>query len=244
MKTLTHIVVMTSMLLSIQTITPSIHKIYISTSNNALRGSLNVICGSMCSGKSEELIRQIRRFIIAGMEVLIFKPAIDTAQRANINVDPLSCISSRSGSWLKSFAANNVDEIKQHINSSTARIIAIDEVMFFTSEKQELITLIKALVNAGKIVLIAGLELDFRGEPFGPMPELLAMADNVMKLTAICSVCNNDTYCLNQRLVNGQPAHYDDPLIVVDSAVGSNHYEPRCRACHKIRTEKRTTSNE
>jgi len=201
------------------------------------KGSLTVICGSMCSGKSEELIRQIARFILAGLNVLVFKPTIVNEEKINLNIDPLSYISSRSGSWVDCFAVSSAAEMQEYVENSHAQIIAIDEVMLFTSESKDFIQLIRSLVNNGKTVIIAGLDLDFRGEPFGPMPELLAFADHVVKLSAICSVCNNDTYCLTQRLVNGQPARYDDPLIVIDSAVGSNHYEPRCRACHVIRRD-------
>lgn len=210
------------------------HKIL---SQQTKKGSLTVICGSMCSGKSEELIRQIARFILAGLNVLVFKPTIVNEEKIDLNIDPLTYISSRSGSWVDCFAVSNSAEMQEYIDNSQAQIIAIDEVMLFTTESKNFIQLIRSLVNNGKTVIIAGLDLDFRGEPFGPMPELLAFADHVVKLTAICSVCNNDTYCLTQRLVNGQPAHYNDPLIIIDSAVGSNHYEPRCRACHVIRKD-------
>lgn len=197
------------------------------------RGSLTIICGSMCSGKSEELIRQAGRFLLAGFNVLVFKPTIDNREILKLNLDPLTYIASRSGSWVECIPAQNCAEMQSYIDQSSATIIAIDEVMFFTAESKELIALVSALVSSGKKVIIAGLELDFRGEPFGPMPELLALADNVMKLSAICTVCGTDTYCLNQRLVNGKPAHYNDPIIMV----GASQYEPRCRKCHIIRKD-------
>lgn len=197
------------------------------------RGSLTVITGSMCSGKSEELIRLAGRFILAGFDVLVFKPAIDNRAILQLNIDPSTYISSRSGSWVECIPATTCAEMRAYIDQSSASVIAIDEVMFFTAEAKELISLISELVAAQKKVMIAGLDLNFRGEPFGPMPDLLALADNVIKLTAICTVCGTDTYCITQRLVEGKPAHYNDPLIVV----GANQYEPRCRKCHIIRKD-------
>lgn len=193
-------------------------------------GSLTVICGSMCSGKSEEIIKQIGRFILAGRDVLVFKPAIDNRKLLNLDKDPLSYIPSRNGSWINCIPVKSVAEIKDIILQSKASIVAIDEVHFFTSEQDEFIQLVRTLVESGKKVILAGLELDFRSEPFGPMPQLLAYADHVMKLTAICTICGDDTFCISQRLIDGQPAHYNDPLIVV----GASQYEPRCRKCHVI----------
>ncbi|MBP9764879.1 thymidine kinase [Candidatus Babeliales bacterium] len=199
------------------------------------RGSLSVICGSMCSGKSEELIRTAGRFILSGFHVLVFKPTIDTRTILQLELDPLTYISSRSGSWVECIAVQNCTDMKKYTEQTDAQVIAIDEVMFFTHEADELIQLINTLVAQGKKVMVAGLDLNFRGEPFGPMPQLLALADNVMKLTAICSVCGTDTYCITQRLVDGQPAHRNDPLIVVESSQKSITYEPRCRKCHTLR---------
>jgi thymidine kinase len=197
------------------------------------KGSLSVICGSMCSGKSEELIRQVGRFTIAGFNVLVFKPSIDNREILKLDLNPLSYISSRSGSWTKCVAVTSCDEILNTALGSDVDVVAIDEVMFFTAESKQFITIIQQLLDAKKTIIIAGLDLNFRGEPFGPMPDLLAMADNVIKLTAICSVCQDDTYCITQRLIDGVPAHYNDPLIVV----GASQYEPRCRKCHIIRKD-------
>lgn len=196
------------------------------------KGSLTVICGSMCSGKSEELIRQVGRFTIAGFNVLVFKPSIDNREILKLDLNPLSYISSRSGSWTKCVAVNNCEEILNTSLESDADVVAIDEVMFF-SDTEKFIDIIQQLLAAKKIIIIAGLDLNFRGEPFGAMPDLLAIADNVVKLTAICSVCQDDTYCITQRLIDGVPAHYNDPLIVV----GASQYEPRCRKCHIIRKD-------
>lgn len=197
------------------------------------KGSLTVFCGSMCSGKSEELIRQVGRFILAGFEVLVFKPSIDNRKILDLELDPLHYIPSRTGSWVNCIPVTSVQDIYETALTSSAHIIAIDEVMFFNSEKDALLSLIRSLVKSNKKVLVAGLDLDFRAEPFGIIPELLAYADKVIKLTAICNVCGDDTFCLTQRLVNGQPAHYNDPLIMV----GSTEYEPRCRTCHIIKKD-------
>lgn len=194
------------------------------------KGSLTVICGSMCSGKSEELIKQVGRFILAGFDVTVFKPAIDNRKILQVDANPLSYISSRNGSWIDCIAVSSCAEMEEILKNSSAMIVAIDEVHFFTSETDHLIKLVHNLIDAGKKVIVGGLDLDFRGEPFGPMPQLLALADHVEKLTAICSVCGQDTYCISQRLVDGKPAHYNDPLIVV----GASQYEPRCRKCHII----------
>lgn len=193
-------------------------------------GSLSVICGSMCSGKSEELIRQVGRFILAGFNVLAFKPAIDDRKLLNLDQDPLSYIPSRTGSWINCIPVASVSHMKKIIDELNPMVIAIDEVNFFVTEQQEFITLIQSLVAKGKKVIVSGLDLNFRAEPFSPMPELLAFADTVMKLTAICSQCGDDVFCITQRLIDGNPAHYDDPLIVV----GATQYEPRCRKCHII----------
>lgn len=197
------------------------------------KGSLTVICGSMCSGKSEELIKQVGRFILAGFDVQAFKPAIDDRKLLTLEQDPLTYIPSRSGSWIECTAVKTVDEMKEIIKKQTAQVIAIDEIHFFTPEKDSLILFIRSLVESGKKVIVSGLELDFRSEAFGPMPELLAFADNVIKLKAICNICGDDTFCISQRLIDGKPAHYNDPLIIV----GSSQYEPRCRKCYIIRKD-------
>ncbi|MBI2352621.1 thymidine kinase [Candidatus Dependentiae bacterium] len=193
-------------------------------------GSLTVICGSMCSGKSEELIKQVGRFILAGFNVLVLKPAIDNRKILNLNQDPLTYIPSRNGSWINCLAISSIDEMKKMLTTSNATVIAIDEAHFFIDEQDDFIELIHSLIEENKKVIIAGLDLDFRAEPFGPMPKLMAYADNVIKLTAICTQCGNDVFCITQRLINGHPAHYNDPLIVV----GTTQYEPRCRSCHII----------
>lgn len=193
-------------------------------------GSLTVICGSMCSGKSEELIRQVGRFILAGFHVMAFKPAMDNRKMLHLELDPQDYIPSRTGSWINCIAVTSVAHMQKIIEEKNPSVIAIDEVNFFLGEQDKLVTFVEQLVSNNKKVIISGLDLNFRAEPFSPMPELLAFADQVMKLSAICSICGNDVFCITQRLIDGKPAHYNDPLIVV----GANQYEPRCRKCHII----------
>lgn len=189
---------------------------------------LTVICGSMASGKSDEFIRTCRRHIVAGQDIIIFKHAWDNRILHHQNYDPTLYVSSRSGSIINCQAIMSITDMQNIINNNPYSIIAIDEAQFFN--KEDLLKFVHELLTLGKTVIIAGLELDFRGETFGAMGELLAQADEVIKLKAICSVCKQDKFCITQRLINGQPAHYDDPLIMV----GESAYEPRCRDCHKV----------
>lgn len=195
-------------------------------------GTLIVICGSMCCGKTEELIRIVSRQIIADKsKVQTFKPVLDTRKLKNNDKDPSLFVTSRNGSSIGCIAVQNTDDMRAYIQEHNISIIAVDEAQFF--EKHEFITFVHDMVDLGKKVIIAGLDLDFRAEPFGPMGDLLAYADNVIKLTAICKKCGQDTYCISQRLINNEPAHYNDPIVMV----GENQYEPRCRKCYIIRKD-------
>lgn len=196
------------------------------------RGSLIIICGSMCSGKTEEIIRIIsRQMIVHKNNVQTFKPLIDTRVLKTNKKNPAHFITSRNGSFLPCVGVNNVEEIGEYLEKNKIATIAIDEAHFF--DKDEIIPFVKEIIKKGKKVVLSGLDLDFRGEPFGAMGELLAYADSVIKLTAICTECGKDRYCLTQRTINGKPAHYNDPIIMV----GENEYEPRCRNCHILRTD-------
>lgn len=196
------------------------------------RGSLIIICGSMCSGKTEEIIRIIsRQMLVHKNNVQTFKPLIDTRVLKTNKKDPAHFITSRNGSFLPCVGVNDVQEIKEYLKENDVATIAIDEAHFF--DKNEIIAFVKEVVQKGKKVVLSGLDLDFRGEPFGAMGDLLAYADSVIKLTAICTKCEKDRYCLTQRTINGQPAHYNDPIIMV----GENEYEPRCRNCHVLRVD-------
>lgn len=195
-------------------------------------GYLLVVCGSMCSGKTEELIRIMSRLIRADKNsIAVFKPALDTRVLTNNQKDPNQYVTSRNGSSINCIPVTSVQAMMEYIMEHTIEIIGIDEAQFLP--KEELVPAIKELIAQGRQIVISGLDLDFRAEPFGPMAELLAFADEIIKLTAICSQCGQDTYCITQRLVDGIPAHYNDPIIMV----GEIGYEPRCRSCHIIRKD-------
>ncbi len=182
-------------------------------------GSVEVITGSMFSGKTDELIRRLRRAAIAKQKVQVFKPIID-------NRYAIEKVASHDGNVFEALPISQAAEILQHLQPDTT-VVAIDEAQFFDPPIADIA---HQLAEQGLRVIAAGLDMDFRGEPFGPMPKLLAQAENVQKLHAICVVCGEDAYA-TQRLVNGQPAHYNDPIIIV----GANEmYEARCRRCHRV----------
>jgi thymidine kinase len=173
----------------------------------------------MFSGKTEELIRRVRRAKIAKQNVQVFKPAMDTRYTTE-------AVTSHNGLGVEAVPVQSAAEIEQLIRPETS-VAAIDEVQFFGWEITELC---QKLADRGMRVIAAGLDVDFRGEPFGPMPVLMAQAERVDKLQAICVVCGNPA-SRTQRLINGQPAAYDDPVILVG---GSESYEARCRKCHQV----------
>ncbi len=181
-------------------------------------GHIEVIVGPMFSGKSEELIRRVNRAVIAKQNVQVFKPAIDNRYDA-------VAVASHNGRTWEAIAINSVADIKDNVREDT-QVVAIDEGQFLSDD---LVQLALDLADEGKRVIIGGLDLDFRGEPFGPIPKLLAHAEMVDKLTAICSCGRAATR--TQRLIGGHPAHYDDPIILVGAA---ESYEPRCRECHTV----------
>jgi len=182
-------------------------------------GKLEVICGPMFSGKSEELIRRLKRAMIAKQHVIAFKHSLD--DRTTVEH-----IASHDGRTIKAFPTDTAEGILKHLTPDVD-VIGIDEVQFF---QPNIVTLVHRLVNEGKRVIIAGFERDFRGLPMGPMPLFLALADSVLKLSAICAICAKDAH-FTQRLVNGRPAKYDDPTIVIGA---QDCYQARCRNCHTI----------
>lgn len=188
-------------------------------------GWVEVICGSMFSGKSEELIRRIRRVQFAKQKIVVFKPMIDNrySEEAVVSHDGTSTIA---------IPIQQSEEIWQHI-SDEIDVIAIDETQFFD---EGIVEVVKELANHGYRVIVAGLDQDFRGIPFGPMPALLCMAEQVTKLHAVCAVCGSEA-SRTQRLINGQPAGADDPIILVGA---SEAYEPRCRHHHEVPAGKTT----
>jgi thymidine kinase len=183
------------------------------------KGRIELVCGSMFSGKTEELIRRIRRAIIAKQEVQVFKPAID--ERFH-----LQKVTSHNGVGVEAHPVANSAEILQQLDPETT-VVAIDEVQFFD---EGIVEICETLADQGKRVICAGLDMDFRGEPFGPMPQILAHAEDVEKLHAICVVCGDEA-SRTQRLIDGQPAAFDDPIVLVGAA---EVYEARCRECHEV----------
>mgnify|MGYP000911952949 CR=1 FL=1 len=192
-----------------------------------IKGSIEVITGPMFSGKSEELIRRLRRADIAGLKSIVFKPLRDNRYSED-------SIASHNGTLYKcSKVVKDEEEILDFLKDEIFDIVAIDEVNFFT---ESIVALCNDLALKGYRVIVAGLDTDFRGEPWSPMPELLAIADSVTKLTSICQKCRGIA-TRTQRLVNGKPARYSDPLIVVGSNKQNGKkelYEARCRRCHEV----------
>ncbi|MCU0512961.1 MAG: thymidine kinase [Anaerolineae bacterium] len=187
-------------------------------------GRIEVVCGSMFSGKTEELIRRVRRAIIAHQTVQVFKPILD--DRYGIQY-----VSSHNGQNVDATPVAAAADVLAQTGPHTT-VVAIDEVQFFDAG---ILAVVNALAARDIRVIVAGLDMDFRGEPFGCMPQLLSIAEEVTKLHAICVVCGDDA-TRTQRLVNGAPARYDDPIILVGA---QETYEARCRRHHCVpRAEK------
>ncbi len=182
-------------------------------------GWIEVICGSMFSGKTEELIRRVRRAQIARQKVQVFKPVLD-------NRYAVEKVTSHNGIHFEARPVKDAAELLSLVEPDTT-VVAVDEVQFFDWQIAEAC---KRLADRGTRVIVAGLDMDFRGEPFGPMPLLMAQAERVDKLQAICVRCGAPA-SRTQRLINGQPAAYDDPIILVGA---SEVYEARCRHCHQV----------
>jgi thymidine kinase len=182
-------------------------------------GSVEVITGSMFSGKTDELIRRLRRATIARQKVQVFKPVID--QRYGNEQ-----VTSHAGTAFDAIPIEKACDILKYLDPDTT-VVGIDEAQFFD---EAIVPLVQDLANRGIRVIVAGLDTDFRGEPFGYMPILMAQAERVDKLQAICMVCGEPA-CRTQRLVNGKPAHYNDPVIIVGA---SELYEARCRKHHIV----------
>jgi thymidine kinase len=183
-------------------------------------GWVHVICGCMFCGKTDEMLRLLRRFAIAGRQVVLVKPRVDTRTAEETVV-------SRSGAQHRAVTVDEAADIPGVIG--TADIVAIEEGQFWDDGLAEVVG---KLADAGKQVLVTGLDQDFRGDPFGPMPALMALADQVTKLTAICMVCGEPA-TRTQRLIDGQPAPADSPLIMV-GGMGDERYEARCRLHHEV----------
>jgi thymidine kinase len=182
-------------------------------------GTIEVICGSMFSGKTDELIRRLRRAGIARKRVQVFKPAIDVRYA-------VEKVTSHAGGDYDAIPVERASQIPELLQADT-EVIGVDEAQFFDAE---ILNVVRQLAESGRRVIVAGLDTDFRAEPFGPMPALMAQAEQVDKLQAICMVCGEPA-SRTQRLVNGQPARYHDPVVIVGA---SEMYEARCRAHHEV----------
>ncbi len=188
-------------------------------------GCIEVITGSMFSGKSEELIRRIKRAEYAKQKTVVFKHSIDKRYHENNVV-------SHAKNEIAAYAVSDIKSMKDIVNITGAVVVGIDEVQFFGTA---IVEFVKEMADRGKRVIAAGLDTDFRGEPFEPMPYLMAIAEKVDKLHAICSVCGAEA-SKTQRIINGESAMYNEPVIMV----GANEkYEPRCRECHEIKSDKK-----
>ncbi|RAK09831.1 thymidine kinase [Halanaerobium saccharolyticum] len=185
-------------------------------------GWLEVITGPMYCGKSEELIRRLRRVKIAKQKVKVFKPVLDDRYSKKDVV-------SHSGNSIEAVPVDHPEEILERIDAAVD-VVGIDEAQFF---HEDLVEICENLADRGIRVILAGLDRDFRNQPFGPMPELMARAEYVDKLHAICIQCGEPA-SRTQRLIDGEPAAADDPVILVGA---SEVYEARCRSCHAIKGE-------
>ena len=182
-------------------------------------GWIEVISGCMFAGKTEELIRRIKVLEYAQKKIAVFKPCIDNRYSEN-------CVVSHAGSSVKSFNISCAHDIYEYVDD-TYDVIAIDEVQFFD---KEIIDVCEYFADKGKRVMVAGLDMDFRGEPFSVVPYLFTCAEFVTKLTAVCTKCGAPA-TRSQRLIDHKPARYDDPIIQVGA---SEQYEARCRHCHEV----------
>ena len=192
---------------------------YSANASTVPEGSLTVIAGSMFSGKTEELIRRLRRALYARRSVLVFKHAFDTRS-------DLTEIRSHNGVPHEAIAVSTSGELLEGVEPETD-VVAVEEAQFFD---EGIVGVCRRLADSGYGVIVAGLDMDFRGEPFGPMPMLLAEADEVVKLRAICARCGRDA-SRSQRLIDGKPAPASAPTILVGA---QETYEARCRHCHEV----------
>ena len=182
-------------------------------------GQIEVICGPMFAGKTEELIRRANRLEYAKKKYLVFKPTIDDRYSTTEIV-------SHSNYRKNSICVKNSNEVLGYVTDDIKAVI-IDEVQFFD---ENIINVAEWLADKGLRVICGGLDCDFRGNPFKIVAELLARAENVTKLNAICNVCGQPA-TRTQRIIDGQPAYEDDPIILVGA---TEAYEPRCRHCHMV----------
>lgn len=181
-------------------------------------GWIEVICGSMFSGKTEELIRRIKRSQIAKQKVQLFKPSIDNRYSADH-------VTSHSALKLDARNIERAEQLLEIVEDNT-RVVGIDEAQFFSPS---IIEVSQRLANRGLRVIIAGLDLDYRGQPFGPMPNLMAIAELVTKMSAICTVCGNPASRTQRKLAVPSASVGESILVGAEDL-----YEARCRRCHEV----------
>ncbi len=186
---------------------------------NQKEGWIEVITGPMFAGKTEELLRRIKRLEYAKQHIVVFKPTIDNRYGENHVI-------SHDHNKTQSINIKNAREILDYVNNET-QVVAIDEIQFLN---EEAVDICEYLADKGVRVIVSGLDRDFRGEPFSFMPKLLSLAEYVTKLTAICVKCQTPA-SRTQRIIDGKPAKYDDPIILIGA---KDSYEARCRDCHEI----------
>lgn len=182
-------------------------------------GWVEIISGCMFAGKTEELIRRIKTLQYGKKKVKVFKPRID-------NRYAVDEIASHSGYKVSCICIDEAYDILKYLEDDD-EVICVDEVQFLS---KDIVKISEALADKGIRVILAGLDRDFRGEPFGSMPDLLIHAEFVTKLSAVCNKCGNPA-TRTQRIINGEPANYKDPIILVGAVEA---YEPRCRHCHEV----------
>ena len=186
-----------------------------------------LITGPMSCGKTEELLRRVRRCIIAKKKVVVISPDVDTRAGGDY-------IESRNGLWLDAIKVKHSIQIMSAVKD--AQIVAIDELQFFDSN---IVQVISKLMSEGKKVIGTGLEHDFKAEPFGSMPELMCIATKVDKLHAVCMKCGCEEATRTQRLIDGKPADKNSPLIMIG---GDETYEARCIKCYELPDVKKKAS--
>ncbi len=188
--------------------------------HGAQDGWIEVVSGVMFSGKSEEMLRRVRRALIARKTVQVFKSHLDDRYGGVFEV------SSHDGHQVDALPVSTSVQVAEQVKADT-QVVAVDEAQFLDDG---IVAVVNALADRGVRVIVAGTDMDFRGDPFGPVPKLLAIAELVDKLHAICVVCG-DLATRNQRLIDGKPAPAEGPTIQVG---GSESYEARCRRCHEV----------
>ncbi len=182
--------------------------------------SIEVIVGPMYAGKTEELIRRINRAKIAELNVLSFKPKIDNRYNSN-------SIISHNGKEADCYVVETIEEMRDLADNEKFDVMSIDEIQFFP---KEVVEFCQEIADSGKRVIVSGLDMDFKGKPFHIVPEIMAVAEHVSKLTAVCMKCKRPA-TRTQRIVNGKPAKASDPVVLVGA---KESYEARCRICHEV----------